>query len=222
MICGLTSCVQMAPQVLNRVCYGDVAAENWQIRARTISPAILPDYSRRKVQWADYPAIIESKGDAVRGTFVTGLTDADLWRLDIFEGSQYERVKLKVRLLLDADDGSGGEGHVGGDEVEAETYVWIAAEDGLEQDEWDFAEFRRDKLRYWAGRSEEYTGESPTELADALCWAVREILTPDLEVDDAVSEETNRAGREARRTRKGKSPKKSKREPPAEVMESAV
>lgn len=117
----------------------------------------------------------------MRGAYVTGLTDADIWRLDIFEGSEYERVKVKCRVLKPTDAGEGKvfkDVHVSGnervvlgnvaqpaqggeegegEEVEAETYVWIGGEENLEGREWDFTEFQREKLRFWAG-DEEYAG----------------------------------------------------------------
>lgn len=48
--------------------------------------------------------------------------------------------------------------------VEAETYVWIAGEARLEEREWDFAEFQREKMRFWVGEegAEEYAGELPS------------------------------------------------------------
>ena len=86
----------------------------------------------------------------MRGTYVTGLSDADIWRLDIFEGDEYERKKVKARLLTTVGNES-GEGNIEGDEVEGETYIWIAGRDKLEDEEWDFAEFQREKMRYWVG-----------------------------------------------------------------------
>lgn len=147
----------MAPEVLNRVCYGRNRPEAWQVRSRTVTPAILPDYCRHKVRHCDYPAIIRSEGGSVRGTFVTGLTAGDIWRLDIFEGSQYKRIKVSVKLLAKVHEDSGTT-HAEGDEVEAETYVWIESEDDLEDGEWDFVEFQREKMRRWTGQSDEYTG----------------------------------------------------------------
>lgn len=79
-----------------------------------------------------------------------GLTAADQWRLDIFEGGEYERVKVRLRPL----DPNGEQGC----EVEAETYVWIAPKEDLEQSEWDFEEFRREKISRWVGTSSEYEG----------------------------------------------------------------
>ena len=98
----------------------------------------------------------------MRGTFVTGLTDGDIRRLDYFEGSQYDRCEVKVRLLTHVGDES-GEGNIEGEEVEAETYVWRDDERYLEDGEWDFALFRRERMRNWVGESEEFEG-STTDL----------------------------------------------------------
>lgn len=92
----------------------------------------------------------------MRGTLVTGLTDGDIWRLDLFEGDEYERRIVKVSLLQDqgAEEGMGDltqkeQDNVEGDEVEAETYIWIAGAHRLEAEEWDFDEFVRDKMKRW-------------------------------------------------------------------------
>lgn len=140
----------MAPEVLYRVCHGNSnpgisAVSNLQMR-----PAILHNHRRHRVRHADYPAVIPHASSTVRGTYVTGLTDADIWRLDIFEGEEYERKTVRPRLLTKVGDES-GKGNVEGQEVPAETYIWIAGEHELEQEEWDFAEFQREKMRYWVG-----------------------------------------------------------------------
>jgi hypothetical protein len=91
---------------------------------------------------------------------VEGLTDGDLWRLDIFEGSEYERRKVKVRILEEnnkSKDGLGNlsqkeEDNIEGPEVEAETYIWTAGAQNLEESEWDFAEFVREKMKWWVGK----------------------------------------------------------------------
>jgi len=106
----------------------------------------------------------------VRGTLVEGLTDGDIWRLDIFEGSEYQRRKVKVRVLQPKNDnvsteqGMGDlsqkeEDNVEGEEVEAETYIWTAGAHRLEAEEWDFAEFVRDKMKRWVGREAAETDE---------------------------------------------------------------
>ena len=52
-----------------------------------------------------------------------------------------------------------GKGNVEGVEVEAETYVWVAGEGKLEEGEWDFEVFRREKMGRWVGVADEYSGE---------------------------------------------------------------
>lgn len=42
----------------------------------------------------------------------------------------------------------------GGDEVQAVTYVWIAGAERLEEAEWDFETFKRDKMAWWVGADE--------------------------------------------------------------------
>jgi hypothetical protein len=79
-------------------------------------------------------------------TLVQGLTDGDIWRLDIFEGSEYARRRVRVCVLEE------GNTHGQGNEVDAETYIWTAGESRLEDDEWDFAEFVKDKMARWVGR----------------------------------------------------------------------
>ncbi|MCJ1473558.1 hypothetical protein MMC13_002209 [Lambiella insularis] len=142
----------MAPQILHRVIHGTTTPSALQSSFLTIKPAILHGYRRHKVSACDYPAIIPSHaGDpshTVRGAFVTGLTAADIFRLDAFEGEEYVRRKVRVEVL----GGSGGEEE--GEEVEAETYVWVDGEEMLEEGEWRFETFVREKLGRWVGGKE--------------------------------------------------------------------
>ena len=85
----------------------------------------------------------------MRGTCVFGLTDADIWRLDIFEGSEYLRKKVKIKVLEDGLEV----------EVDAETYIWCGPQDGLENQEWSFDDFKAEKLHRWIGEAAEYEGE---------------------------------------------------------------
>ena len=110
-------------------------------------PAILHGYCRRRVRYADYPGVIEDEDHQVFGTYTTGLTDANMEKLDIFEGSEYVRRKVKVKLLTEVGNAK-GEGNVEGDEQEAEVYVFLDKND-LEDKEWDLEEFRREKLGLW-------------------------------------------------------------------------
>ncbi|KAI9774428.1 MAG: hypothetical protein M1840_004322 [Geoglossum simile] len=145
----------IAPQILYRVCYGNSNPEPWQSLLLTIRPAILHDFCRRKVRYRDYPAIIPQANSAVRGTLVTGLTEGDIYRLDIFEGSDYARKKVKVKVLAMVEDDP-DEGNAEGGEIDTETYVWISGEEALEHGGWDFREFVKKKLARWAAADEEY------------------------------------------------------------------
>ena len=149
----------MAPQVLYRVIYGTTHPTPSQISRLIIEPAILPQYTRRRVRDCDYPAIIPSSepGACVRGVYVRGLTKDAQWRLDLFEGNQYERIRLRLNLL----DEKGNEA----EEREAETYVWTENTASLEDTEWDFEEFKREKIGSWVGGDEEYEGELRPSIA---------------------------------------------------------
>lgn len=139
---------------------------------------------------------------------VCGLTDRDVAKLDLFEGDEYERRAVKVKLLpASVEDGGGvpeplayggitpvvprhtssapsstqvngtnehprGSEVTGVDEtVEGEewattqTYIWTAPASDLEEAEWDFEHFRREKLHLWAGSE---VGDSGMEAADKL------------------------------------------------------
>ncbi|KAH9963108.1 hypothetical protein BJV74DRAFT_870917 [Russula compacta] len=95
----------MHPKILKRVLKNDASHLRF-------CPAILTDYTRHKVKFADFPAILpyeQSKtllereltpeGNCVRGTVVTGLTAEDISFLDVFEGTAYVRVQVSVHPL---------------------------------------------------------------------------------------------------------------------------
>jgi hypothetical protein len=95
----------MHPKILKRVLHND--ASHLQI-----CPAILMDYTRHKVKFADYPAILPcersrtllgreltQEENSVRGTLVTGFTAMDIMFLDVFEGDQYVRLEVYVHPL---------------------------------------------------------------------------------------------------------------------------
>ena len=176
----------MAPAVLHRVIYGTSTPAAWQTSLLRIRPALLRSFQRHKVLHADYPAILPANSAAsVRGTLVTGLTDGDIWRLDIFEGYEYQRRKVRVRVLAEAGEGMGtidmqggaAEDAEEGEEVEAEVYVWVAGKHRLEAQEWDFGEFVREKMGRWVGREAqgEYAGRTPIigTLASSIAVAER-------------------------------------------------
>ena len=84
--------------------------------------------------------------------------------LDYFEGSQYERKVVTVKILTPKDKehthGASAimaEAVETGEEKEAQTYVFTDL-NALEKGEWDFEFFRREKMKNWADESEEYAG----------------------------------------------------------------
>ncbi|KAF1928161.1 uncharacterized protein M421DRAFT_101040 [Didymella exigua CBS 183.55] len=159
----------MAPPVLHRVIWGSqTPPTSAHASLLSIRPAILHAYQRRRVKGADYPAVVAStQNSEVRGTLVEGLTDGDIWRLDIFEGSEYERQYVKVKVL-ESKGRAGDTEHkdVEGEEVSAQTYIWIAGKQRLEMEEWDFDHFVKDKMSRWVGR--EAADEGFRDVDDAV------------------------------------------------------
>ncbi|CAG8317133.1 unnamed protein product [Penicillium salamii] len=172
----------MAPQVLHNVIHGSANPEPWQKAMINIQPAILRGYRRHCVRNADYPAIVpvekfdengtisettSNSRTSVLGTLVSGLTDGDIYRLDMFEGSEYAKTKVVVHKSKNPDgdyrDLSKGLPHMPdtarvdtseGEEVLAVTYVWILGRELLEEAEWDFETFKKDKIAWWASATE--------------------------------------------------------------------
>ncbi|PKY03861.1 putative disease resistance protein Aig2 [Aspergillus campestris IBT 28561] len=192
----------MAPQILHRVIHGSPTPEAWQKALLTFKPAVLHGYRRHRVRGADYPGIVRvssitpstststgedtksSTGEldktvSVLGTVVSGLTQGDLHRLDIYEGTEYAKERVSVRILqeslptsentfLSSDGATKTDTHLravlsaaGADfadeseEVLADTYVWSAGAEMLESTEWDFEAFKRDKMAWWVTASED-------------------------------------------------------------------
>ncbi|OQD88239.1 hypothetical protein PENANT_c004G08346 [Penicillium antarcticum] len=116
---------------------------------------------------------------SVLGILVSGLTEGDIYRLDKFEGDEYIHRKVTVRTLRMGKDAKAGETKVTasndgdednlkdaldaaaentstaeGEEVDATTYEWIAGMDRLEESEWDFETFKKEKMAWWVGADE--------------------------------------------------------------------
>lgn len=167
----------MVPEVLYRVCFGTSTPLPSQTFLLNIKPAILHDYRCHQVRGVDYPALAPcsiqssvpssstatspiSRGEnleggeeesfrrSVRGTYVSGLTPGDMWRLDTFEGTEYERRSVCVEMLGNSGDEAGKE-NMKGEEAVAETYVWAGSKERLEDEDWDFEHFVEEKLAAW-------------------------------------------------------------------------
>jgi len=137
----------MAPKVLYRVIYGSSNPSEEKKAPLIVTSALLHNYCRHKVRYCDYPGIVPEENKSVRGSYVTGLVQSDIWRLDAFEGSQYDRCSVDVEVI---------EGPEKGKKVKAETYIFTAGVSQLEDEEWDIEEFMKEKMHRWTDDSEEY------------------------------------------------------------------
>ncbi|KAH8702131.1 putative disease resistance protein Aig2 [Talaromyces proteolyticus] len=169
----------MAPAILHRIIHGSSTPEVWQKSLIISRPALLPGYRRYRVHNADYPALTPSDSadsPPVLGTIVTGITEGDIYRLDRFEGSEYEKCSVRVKVLRGAaqtkcgEEGDGSLQHAlektanaGCDEsafremeeVEAMTYVWKDGKERLDVDqEWDYEHFKKEKMQWWVEADE--------------------------------------------------------------------
>ncbi|KAH7361978.1 hypothetical protein B0T11DRAFT_351869 [Plectosphaerella cucumerina] len=138
----------MEPRVFFRVTQGISNPPDAIKALYTFTPAVLHGYCRHRVQGEDYPAIIPEDGQSVLGVFVTGLTDANVSKLEQFEGSEYDREAVTLKLVVKAGDAK-GEGQVLGEERSSTAYVFNNP-DRVEKGEWDFEHFRKEKLSTWA------------------------------------------------------------------------
>ena len=67
---------------------------------QAFAPAMLPGYSRWRVQGGSYPISIPDRKGEVAGAIVGGLSARDVARLAAFEGSGYRVASLKVRAAV--------------------------------------------------------------------------------------------------------------------------
>ncbi|CAK7227394.1 hypothetical protein SBRCBS47491_006554 [Sporothrix bragantina] len=161
----------MAPEVFFTVCYRDGRPPAAIANGHVFRSAVLPGFTRHRVQNQEYPGIIEddTPGACVRGMLVSGVTDGNQHHLDFFEGSEYERRTVEVVLDAAGDEPkkTETETETEKDKDAAETkketamaqvYVFKYP-DLLERREWDFEEFRREKMHKWSRA--EYTFAGP-------------------------------------------------------------
>lgn len=135
----------MASEVFFTVCYRLARPPPALVEQHPFQDAMLYGYTRHRVQGQDYPAIIadSTKGACVRGTLVAGITEANMGKLDYFEGSEYDRQTVDVEVETKDADGTTHK-----KTVTAQVYVFKYPEQ-LERREWDFDEFRREKMHKW-------------------------------------------------------------------------
>jgi gamma-glutamylcyclotransferase (GGCT)/AIG2-like uncharacterized protein YtfP len=115
----------MYPQVWTRV----------MNRAHPSRPATIQGYARHGLAGEVYPALLESPGSSVQGVLYSGLAEAELERLDRFEGEDYRR--MSVRVLLDGDG-------------EEETFVYVYTRPEKTSPElWDPVRFETEGMEHF-------------------------------------------------------------------------
>ena len=139
----------MAPEVFFTVVQGTAQPPGIIQQLYSFRPALLRDFCRHRVRYADYPAIVPQSGESVRGVLVTGLTDANFAKLDHFEGSEYRKENVTVAVLDERGDERGEGCEKVGQETGAVVYVF-KDEAGVEKGEWDFEHFRKERLHFWS------------------------------------------------------------------------
>lgn len=154
------------------VCYDNKDPPEEIRKRHTFQPALLHGYCRRRVRGADYPGMVEDPDHTVRGAVISGVTKANLERLDFFEGAAYDRRVVRPKLLTKVGNEK-GEGNEEGEQIVTESYIFLD-KDWLEDKEWDFAEFRRDKLKKWTRAGYVFEGELTCPIRT---WPVATMLT---------------------------------------------
>ena len=155
----------MSFKILSRVIYGTHLATTEQRERLKITPAVLHDHRRHRVNNMDYPGVIPFSGASVRGTIVTGLSEMDIARLDYFEGTEYDRQELDVNVLVE-----GPNGVTEGRTIKANVYIWVEGDVFLEEEEWDFARFVKERQTCWLGEGDViFTEADGVDFYDGKC-----------------------------------------------------
>lgn len=106
--------------------------------------ATLQQYVRKTVQGQVYPAIINQSGSSVDGIVYFNVSPKAFARLDLFEGSLYDRIEA----VAICDDG---------EYVDVFTYVITANAAGqLSDDDWNYENFMRYHKKLFQGAYQGY------------------------------------------------------------------
>jgi hypothetical protein len=58
----------------------------------------------------------------------------------------------------------------GNETIPAATYIWIASEDRLAKEEWNFEQFVKEKLSRWTGQSDEFKDSDALATGGRSTW----------------------------------------------------
>ncbi len=97
--------------------------------------AVLEGYKMYCVKDCDYPAIVGEVGAETKGKILLNVDDAVLNILSIFEGDEYTKIKVKVLCNNKYKD--------------ALTFVWSKELHLLENRDWDFEDFQKNRLKFY-------------------------------------------------------------------------
>ncbi|KAF9432610.1 hypothetical protein BGZ76_010566 [Entomortierella beljakovae] len=125
--------------------------------------ATIEGYIRYPYHDAPYPGMIASDDNThiVEGMLFFGHSLMDRTRLDQFEGSEYTRKVLQVKVLDPVPASFNIQGQqkplVPGDLVPSYVYIFTGPLDHLiTTREWDFDTFRRDHVKQWMETGEDF------------------------------------------------------------------
>lgn len=119
------------PEVFYKTLYGTTNPPESTRKRHTFQRAILDGYQRLCVREAVYPGITPTKGRQVFGTFASGLTEAHIQKLDRYEGDDYDRRPVTVRLFKNVGGAKLGDAGTAVGDV----YIFKFP-DELEMEEW--------------------------------------------------------------------------------------
>ncbi|KAF9921340.1 hypothetical protein FBU30_008678 [Linnemannia zychae] len=118
--------------------------------------ATVQGYTRFTYHNQPYPGMIPSKDpqELVEGLLVFGHTPLELARLDQFEGSEYPRSILPVRLLSSVPSSYTIDGRVqgyeAGETIDAFVYLFTGPLEHLDLNRpWDYEKFKQDHVKDW-------------------------------------------------------------------------
>ncbi len=97
--------------------------------------AVLEGYKMYCVKDCDYPAIVGEVGAETKGKILINVDDSALKILSVFEGDEYEKRKVKVLCSNKYED--------------ALTFVWSKELCLLENRDWDFEDFQKNRLKFY-------------------------------------------------------------------------
>ena len=97
--------------------------------------AVLEGYKMYCVKNCDYPAIVGEKGAETKGKILANVDDQALKILSVFEGDEYEKRIVKVLCDNKYED--------------ALTFVWVKELQLLENRDWDFEDFQKNRLKFY-------------------------------------------------------------------------